>query len=260
MPVLVTVEKAGSHKFLRWHIARPERLNAIGPTIVKELSEALNSVKMDPVQGVRALVISAETVSTNDRRIWVAGGDLRELSDFATKDEALVYAKSMHSICRDLELLPVPVFSFVDGAAIGGGAELALAADIRFGTPESSFEWKQLAIGLATGYGAASRLCQLVGKARAQRLLYFCESISHSQALDIGVLHRVVEDFEGLRKAVANIAKLDPLALATQKRMFHLATTSSGGDSTWADDLFKDLWRNPSHAKALEDFQVRTSS
>ena len=260
MILKTSVEVHGGHRFLHWHIHRPERLNAIGTSLAGELKSGLDKLLNVPPTDIRALILSAETVVNSGRATWIAGGDLTELAAISDRQGALHYAQTMHSFCRGLESLPFPVVAMIDGAAIGGGVELALAADIRIATARSTLEFRQLRLGLATGYGAASRLIDLVGKAKAQRLLYFCESLTAEDALGEALVHRILPSVSDLPQLLHDLAALAPEALAGQKKMFHLASTMPPGDTTWADKLFADLWRNPTHANNLKKFQDRTPS
>lgn len=254
MTVQISTEFVGPHRFLRWHIHRPERMNAIGTSIASELSDALNLARTEPPAGMRALVITAETVVRGKQATWIAGGDLRELATLESQAEGQAYAATMSRFCSDLELLPIPVVTLVDGTAIGGGAELALAGDIRLATKRSSFEFRQLKMGLATGYGAAERLCHLVGKAKAQSLIYFCETLSAEEALSMGVVHRVLNSVVDISSVLTHLAELEPLAFAAQKKMFHFAHGMNQNPNI-ADQIFGKLWRNQTHTKMLEQFK-----
>ena len=254
MTVQVSVESIGNHRFLRWHIHRPERMNAIGTSIAGELSDALSLALSEPPAGMRALVITAETVVRDKKATWIAGGDLHELAALETQAQGQAYAAMMHRFCLQLELLPIPVITFVDGAAIGGGAEIAIAGDIRIATKRSNFEFRQLKMGLSTGYGAAARLCHLIGKAKAQQLIYFCETLSPDEALALGLVHRVLESADDMATVLNPLFELEPLAFAAQKKLFHMAIERSS-DATVADQIFGRLWRNRTHIKMLENFK-----
>lgn len=258
MTVQVSVESVGSHQFLRWHIHRPERMNAIGTSIAAELTDALALARHNPPHGVRALVITAETVVKAQKATWIAGGDLLELAALTEKQEGQAYAATMNRFCSELELLPIPVITFVDGAAIGGGAELALAGDIRLATQRSTLEFRQLKMGLATGYGAASRLCTLIGKAKTQNLLYFCETLSAQEAQALGLVHRVLKSQDDISGVLNHLGGLDPLALAAQKQMLHLAVNRSK-DHGIEDRIFGKIWRNTTHVTMLNKFKEKTN-
>jgi enoyl-CoA hydratase/carnithine racemase len=256
MTVQVSVESVGNHRFLRWHIHRPERMNAIGTSIAAELTDALALARHEPPHGVRALVITAETVVKDHKATWIAGGDLLELATLTEKQQGQEYAATMNRFCSELELLPIPVITFVDGAAIGGGAELAIAADIRLATQRSTLEFRQLKMGLATGYGAASRLCTLIGKAKAQELLYFCETLSAQEAQTMGLVHRILKSQDDIAEVLNHLANLEPLALAAQKQMLHLAGNRNSDHAT-EDRIFGKIWRNKTHIAMLDKFKEK---
>jgi enoyl-CoA hydratase/carnithine racemase len=259
MTVKITNHSVEGFGWQQWHIARPERLNAIGTGLAGELSDTLDLIRKNPPAGIRAIVITAETVTKGDKSIWIAGGDLKELAMLKTKPEGRAYAKTMREFCEGLEYLTMPVVTVIDGAAIGGGAELALAGDVRFATVRSSLEFKQLKMGLATGYGAASRLVELLGKSRAQSLLYFSESLDAEEAHQQGLVHRLIPSAsaDDIGGAILPILRLEPAAVSAQKKLLRHTTTLSPGDHTWADDVFESIWLNETHVRNLEEFSRR---
>lgn len=256
MSISITNHTTEAFGWQRWHISRPERMNALGTTLAGELAETLALTRNNPPHAIRAIVITAENVTRGDKSIWIAGGDLKELAQVSTKAEGRAYANVMRTFCEGLEYLPMPVVTIVDGAAIGGGAELALAGDIRLATVRSSFEFKQLRLGLSTGYGAASRLTELLGKSRAQSLLYFCESLEAEEAHRVGLIHRLITSAgdDDIGKAIFPILQLEPTAVTAQKKMLRLATNLPAGNHTWSDEIFESIWMNETHAKNLADF------
>ena len=256
MSLIINHRTTETHAWHHWHISRPERLNAIGTTLAAELTDSLALLRQSPPSDVRALVVTAATVHKGDRSIWIAGGDLKELAALRSRSEARAYAAMMRVFCEALERLPFPVITVMDGAAIGGGAELALAGDIRLATVRSSLEFKQLKIGLATGYGAASRLVQLLGKSKAQSLLYFSETVDAEQAHACGLIHRLITAAtpEEIGKSILPILSLEPAAVAAQKKLLRLATEAPGAATTWSDDIFESLWLNETHARTLSSW------
>jgi enoyl-CoA hydratase/carnithine racemase len=256
MSLIITQRITEAFAWQHWHINRPERLNALGTTLAAELTDSLELLRQSPPADIRALVITAASVHKGDRSIWIAGGDLKELARLRDRRAAKAYASSMRVFCESLERLPFPVITVIDGAAIGGGAELALAGDIRLATVRSSLEFKQLKIGLATGYGAASRLVQLLGKSKAQSLLYFCETVDAEQAHASGLVHRLITGAtpEEIGKAILPILSLEPTAVSAQKKMLRLATEAPGSANTWSDDIFESIWLNDSHASTLSSW------
>jgi len=245
-----------------WHISRPDRLNAIGTTVARELTETMEMTRRNLESHIRAIVITAETVIRSNNAIWIAGGDLSELGELREKAQGRDYAHTMRCFCEGLETLPVPVITVVDGAAIGGGAELALAGDIRFATVRSVFEFKQLKLGLATGYGSASRLVELLGKSKAQSLLYFSESIDAEAAHRDGLVHRLISSasHEDISKAIYPLIRLEPSAVSAQKKMLRLASAQPSANHSWADEIFESVWMNDTHSENLAAFKTRSGN
>ena len=246
-----------------WTIARPERGNGLGTTLAAELMSrlaALESMKHEKLPAT--LTITARPLVKGERRTWIAGGDLKELATLATPTQGMTYARSLSEFLARLDRLPLPVIIAVDGAAIGGGAELALGGDLRIATRGSHYEFRQLKIGLATGYGGARRLVELVGLSRAQGWLYGCATVSAEEALAAGLVHRVVEDEVALATAVketaTELAALPREAVAGQKRMLWHATHEHPGAAREAELLeFAGLWGREAHAEALKAFLGR---
>ncbi|MEI6834631.1 MAG: enoyl-CoA hydratase-related protein, partial [bacterium] len=109
MTVKISNHSINSYTWQNWHIFRPERLNALGTTIAKELADTLEFARDQLAPEVRAVVITAETVVKSGLAYWVAGGDLKELSTLDQKHQAHIYAQTMRRFCEGLETLPVPV-------------------------------------------------------------------------------------------------------------------------------------------------------
>ena len=259
MTVKISNHSIHSYTWQNWHICRPDRLNALGTTLAKELADTLDITRSHLDPSVRAIVITAETVVKSGKAYWIAGGDLTELSTLDQRQLARAYARSMRIFCEGLEMLPIPVITVVDGSAIGGGAELALAGDIRFATVRSSFDFRQLKLGLATGYGAASRLVDLLGKSKAQSLLYFCQSVDAESAHREGLVHNLIASAqrEDIGLQILPILHLEPLAIRAQKKMLRLASSQPSGDHSWADEAFEAIWLNETHSKNLAEFKKK---
>ncbi|HYX39802.1 MAG TPA: enoyl-CoA hydratase/isomerase family protein [Oligoflexus sp.] len=264
----ISVQKQDSA--LIWTIRRPDRFNALGPLIGAELLQlamqleqelqpfASNQVTEDP--HYRCLILRADPVRRGQNPpIWIAGGDLKELAQIEAPVDGRAYASEWARIGLILQDLPIPVLAAIQGAAIGGGAELALAADLRLATRESSLHFKQLEVGLATGYGSCQRLVQLIGQARATDLLLRCRRLSAADAQSIGLINDLAENDEALELLIASVihdfTRLSAKGLMVQKRM--LQGPFVDRKSQWADrelDLFQQLWRHPAHEEFLRNF------
>lgn len=246
---------------LTWTLDRPSRLNAIGTGIAAEFAD-LAATYASQTPSPRILCLRAKPVSRKKRRFWIAGGDLKELAGLSNQ-QASLYIESMTRFTTWLIQLPIPVIAVVEGEAIGGGAELALAADIRLATSDACLHFKQIEIGLATGYGGAHRLVDLVGLAHAQRLLLKAAPVKSTAALELGLFHECapqgsVEDL--LRTWTEHFLKLGREALGAQKRMLHAATHSHPGSRSAQEYVeFIKIWRSPEHTKFLDRFMGRSS-
>jgi len=257
---------------LVWSLDRPDRFHALGPLIGAELLQLSinlenelrpfadnNSLQEPPY---RCLVIRAHPVRRgNNQPIWIAGGDLKELAQLEQPADGRAYASEWARISSILQSLPIPVLAAIQGAAIGGGAELALAADIRLATKESSLHFKQLEVGLATGYGSCQRLISLVGLSRATDLLLRCRKISATEAQALGLINDIAENDEELEKLIEHVtqafAGLSAKGIMVQKQM--LQGPFADRQSHWVEkelDLFQSLWMSESHRQFLQKFHA----
>lgn len=239
---------------LHWEIQRPERLNALGPTVGEEIANHLTRLTTrlrEPHPTARLLYVTA---ASNPQGAWIAGGDLKELGALRHPREARRYARLLTNICEALAALPIPVVMGLDGKVIGGGLEFALAGDLRIATRETTLDFKQMAIGLATAFGGAQRLVNLVGLARAMEWQMLCATLTADEGCQGGLITRCVasrEDAFAAALAWAHHFEALPFAsVSTQKRML----VEDGRSIAKNTRDFSRLWRNPLHAKVLERF------
>jgi enoyl-CoA hydratase/carnithine racemase len=248
-----------------WRISRRDRLNAIGPSIAFELLQYCREIttRTEPLrqstsvlgEAPRALAIHAEPVPAASGKIWIAGGDLKELATY-NQTQAREYAGAMQEVCQLLEDLAIPVVMSLDGSAIGGGAEFYLAGDIRLATRDSMLDFRQLKVGLPCGFGGTARLSRLVGHAHAQRLLLTTAKIDAHQASTLGIAHTLFDNSDECIKHARHQAEewslLSPQAIAAQKRMLRQALPLHATQQNLSD--FVSVWRNPAHQNFLDSF------
>lgn len=245
------VDVALSERILTLTINRPERFNAIGPSLASQLLINVNLIRKElrhkTSTDIRAIVMRAQPrADRRSRRIWIAGGDLQELQHLDAR-QAAKYADTMRRICRSFEQLPVPVISVVEGLAIGGGAELALSGDLRLGSIDAGMQWKQLRMGLTTGYNGTERLVRLCGIAKAQQWLYSGREIDANEMFTAGLLtHPPFADLEkDLKDIVNEIVDLGPEVFAAQKKLFGGAKEAP---------LFRSLWKSHQHLAQVQKY------
>jgi enoyl-CoA hydratase len=182
-------------------IDRPDARNAISLDTMSELEKALDALDA----GVRALVITGA-----GDRAFVSGGDLKELSAIRTVEEASAMAWRMRTICDRLAEFPAPVVAALNGHAFGGGAEVAVAADIRLAADDIKIAFNQVSLEIMPAWGGAERLAALVGRGKALLLAGTGAVLAAAEAQRIGLIDRVVprasfdESWHSLARSLAN--------------------------------------------------------
>ncbi len=176
-------------------IDRPHARNAIAPHTMEQLEEAL-----DAVEGARTLVIKGA-----GEQAFIAGGDLKKLSAIRTVEEASAMARRMRAICDRLANFPAPVVAALNGHALGGGAEVALAADIRLAADDIKIAFNQVALQIIPPWGGLERLAALLGKSKALLIAGTGAAMEADEAERIGLVDRVLPrcDFEEGWRSVA---------------------------------------------------------
>ena len=204
---------------------RPERRNAIDRAMVRALHSTLDAiVGID----VRAVVIGGTG------GVFAGGADVEELRDRG-RDDALAAINS--ALFRRIEELPMPTLAAVEGYALGGGCEVALACDVRIAGEGARFGQPEVKLGIIAGAGGCYRLSRLVGRGVARELLFTGRLVSGPEALRIGLVERIVPDSEALDEALSvarEIAANDPLALRLTKLVLsqqEAAESAIGGRS-----------------------------
>ena len=162
---------------------RPKALNAVNWEVLREFSDILDEIETD--KNVRALVLTGE-----GKRAFVAGADITEVSKFSPLD-ARRFSRDGHNILFRLEKLPIPVIASVNGFALGGGAEIAMACDFIYASENATFGLPEIKLGVIPGFGGTQRLSRLVGKAVAKELCMTGEMISAGEAKEIGIVNKV---------------------------------------------------------------------
>ncbi|HZY97528.1 MAG TPA: enoyl-CoA hydratase-related protein [Candidatus Cybelea sp.] len=196
---------------------RPGVLNALRGRLLDEVSEAL--VEMERNESVRAIVITGA-----GEKAFAAGADISELNALATAGSGADQARLGQALTRQIERLRKPVIMAVNGFALGGGCEIAMAGDILIASENAKFGQPEVNLGLIPGYGGSQRTTRLIGKGMATYLCITGEMIDAQEALRIGLVQRVVPlaDLMNEAKRIAMmIASKAPLAIAACKRVIN---------------------------------------
>jgi enoyl-CoA hydratase len=196
---------------------RPSVLNALRTRLLDELSTALHDMERD--DKVRVVVITG-----TGEKAFAAGADISELNALASAGSGAEKARTGQSLTRQIERLGKPVVMAINGFALGGGCELAMAGDIRVASENAKFGQPEVNLGLIPGYGGSQRLTRLAGKGVAMHLCLTGEIIDAPEALRIGLVTRVVPAGELMNEAkriATLVASKAPLATAACKRVIN---------------------------------------
>src|SRR5256712_1298588 len=174
-------------------ISRPEKLNALDRQTVQEIDRVVASAGQDPSVGVLIITGAGE-------KAFVAGADIGELAS-QTPVEGTAYARAGQAVLDRLERLGKPSIAAINGYALGGGLELAMACTLRVAAESAKLGQPEVALGIIPGYGGTQRLARLVGAGRALELILMGEPIDAREALRIGLVNRVVPATELLPSA-----------------------------------------------------------
>jgi enoyl-CoA hydratase len=177
-------------------ISRPQAMNALNSAFFAELDHFLDGLEKNT--DVRVLVI------TGEGKAFVAGADIAEMAGMNAA-QGLEFSLTGQKVFDRLEKLEIPVIAMVNGFALGGGCELAMACDFRIAGKSAKFGQPELNLGLIPGYAGTQRLSRLAGLGNALHLIMTCEMISADDALRIGLVQKVTDD-ENLKAEVEKIA------------------------------------------------------
>jgi enoyl-CoA hydratase/carnithine racemase len=217
-------------------VDRPHARNAISLDTMDELGKAL-----DGAEGARALVITG-----GGDKAFVSGGDLKELAALRTESEAAEMAWRMRTICDRIAGFPGPVVAALNGHALGGGAEFAVAADIRIAADDIKIGFNQVSLAIMPAWGGAERLAALVGRGRALLLAGTGRLLSADDAHRIGLIDEVVPraGFAAHWRATAELLARRPVGEI--KRVINGTTTTD------AVAAFAKLWASDEHWDAAD--------
>ena len=193
---------------------RPNVLNALNASLLAELASALK--ELDRSSDVRAIVITG-----SGTKAFAAGADIGELNSLPSPVDGAQKARDGQAVTLQIERLHKPVIMAINGFALGGGCELAMAGDIRIASENARFGQPEVNLGLIPGYGGSQRTTRLTGKGMAMYLCLTGEMIDAQEALRIGLVQRVVPQdalLDEAKKIANTIAAKAPLAIAAAKR------------------------------------------
>lgn len=190
-------------------INRPNKLNALNRVTIQELHDAFEDANID--RDVKAIIITG-----SGYKAFVAGADISEFADFDVSEGRQLAAEGQELLFDFVENLSTPVIAAVNGFALGGGLELAMACHFRIASDNAKMGLPEVSLGLIPGYGGTQRLPQLVGKGRAMEMIMTASMIDANTALSYGLVNHVTtqEDLMPFAEKIATkISRNSPMAV-----------------------------------------------
>ncbi|NPA42992.1 MAG: enoyl-CoA hydratase [Chlorobi bacterium] len=228
-------------------INRPRQLNALNRELIRELHDALEEAEKDP--GIRAVIL----MGSGDKA-FIAGADIKEFMHFTPEEGEQLSREGQQLLFDYVEQMGTPVIAAINGYALGGGLELALAAHIRIASEKARMGLPEVSLGVIPGYGGTQRLAQHIGKGRAMEMILTGKMIDARRAYDYGLVSEVTPHEKLLDVAVETaeaIMKNSPSAIALAIRAIN---------SAYGRDGFKVESRLFGQAFATEDFKEGTTA
>lgn len=228
-------------------IARPEVGNALSREGAEQLSAAVDLLAAKPPSGV---VLAAE-----GDRFFCAGGDLEDYRELTDRESAFAVSLRMQDVLARLHALPCLVVCAIEGAAIGGGAELALACDLRIAGSQATIAMPQSQLGVVLGWGGAAWLVEAVGRGRAVELLTTGRTVGAGEAAALGLIHTVVPAGHAeptARAVIGQAATASPAAVRAVKKVLDPAASPAD-----VARIFAELWVGDDHRAAEAAWRYR---
>ncbi|MBC8070959.1 MAG: enoyl-CoA hydratase/isomerase family protein [Deltaproteobacteria bacterium] len=237
-------------------IDRPAVLNAIDATVIRELTAVVEQLGHDT--SVRGVLLTG-----SGEKAFVAGADIALMCDMDS-ERALAFSGSGHALGEMIADLAVPVLAAVNGFALGGGCELALACDFIYASDNAKFGQPEVRLGVIPGFGGTQRLARRIGLARALELCCSGQIIGADEALRIGLVNRVVPRAELQAVAVATletIAQMAPLAIAKVKQVLHRGSELPLGEANLLEQRgFAELFATADQQEGMAAFLAKRAA
>ncbi len=232
-------------------VSRPEVHNALNMETIRELRDLCLRLRAE--DALRAMILTGAGDKT-----FLSGGDLKEFKHLKTVEEARHMVSTMKEVTDLLAGFPWPVIAAVNGLAIGGGCETAVACDFRIASRTAKLGYRQIKLGIMSGWGGGPRLVHLVGKGRALGMMTTGDLLSADEALAIGLVDQVVSPDEVMQTALAlagRIAENAPLAVRAFKRLVQITVrVPLEAALEFETELFGPVWVSEDHDECVRAF------
>jgi len=230
-------------------VSRPAALNALNAQTVEELSVVVQDLASDAAIGAVMLTGAGD-------KAFVAGADIAEMQSF-NAEQARAFSARGQALMDAIEAAPQPWIAAVNGFALGGGCELALACDIRLACESASFAQPEIDLGVTPGFGGTQRLPRHVGQGWAKYLVLSGRRIGAAEALRIGLVQAVVPDgtlFDEAHRLAVHLARKSPAALRAGKAAVLAAAECSGAGQEIERGVFAAAFGSPDQREGMAAF------
>ena len=230
-------------------IDRQDALNALNVETLTELRDRLREVAAD--QSVRAVVLTGA-----GEKAFVAGADIKYMSGLSPED-AKGWGALGHEAGRLLETMPKPTIAAINGFALGGGCELALACDIRYASSRAKLGQPEINLGIVPGWGGTQRLARVCGVGVAKEMIFTGRTIDAEEALRIGLVNALADPvLDKALETARELAAKSPVALALAKRLVNLSPDALDTEA----DSFGELFASEDAREGLTAFVEKRSA
>ena len=243
----ILFEQSGNIAYVT--INRPTKLNALNKATISELHEAFTTA--EEIEDIKVIILTG-----SGEKAFVAGADISEFADFSVEEGKRLAAEGQEKLFDLVAHFPKPVIAAINGFALGGGLELAMAAHFRIASDNAKMGLPEVSLGVIPGYGGTQRLPQLVGKGRAMEMIMTAGMIDAKQALEYNLVNHVTTPEELIplaEKIAGKILKNSMVAISAAIRAIN-----SGYDNS--QDGFKEEIEEFGNSFGTEDFKEGTSA
>ena len=191
-------------------INRPKKLNALNKTTIEELHQAFDALESDV--DIKAIILTG-----SGEKAFVAGADISEFAHFSVEEGSRLAGEGQDKLFNFVENLATPVIAAINGFALGGGLEMAMACHFRIASDNAKMGLPEVSLGVIPGYGGTQRLPQLVGKGKAMEMIMTAGMISAEDAKDCGLVNHVTTQEELVplaEKIISRILRNSPVAIS----------------------------------------------
>ncbi|NGM65877.1 enoyl-CoA hydratase/isomerase family protein [Sphingobacterium sp. SGR-19] len=231
-------------------VNRPDKLNALNTLVLKELAEILATLKAN--DDVRGIILTGA-----GDKAFVAGADIKEFQEFSSDDAWQLSKSGQEEVMDELYTFPKPVIAAINGFALGGGLELAMACHIRVASEQAKMGLPEVSLGIIPGYGGTQRLPQLVGRGKALEMIMTGDMIDAQDALRWGLVNHIVRPEELIATCEKLLEKMylrSQTAIAAAIRVVNIGLMQPEKGYEEEMDAFADAFDTPDFKEGVAAF------